>query len=179
MFVQGAGEVRADHIAWEHEEGGHQNNIPRTWKKCCISLRSCRLCSMHVFRTGLMICIHSVTTSCFRFLPSATAFMSSSILARNSGRASLMLKPALFTSQTTPATGGQGGATALGYSALNIGAGFAGNYVGQQVFGGDTTGIGSGVGGAIGSIWGPIGTAIGSFLGEGLETALGNIKTAN
>lgn len=58
---------------------------------------------------------------------------------------------------------------------LNVGAGFAGNYLGQQVFGGNTTGIGSAAGGLVGSIWGPVGTGIGSFLGEGLETGLGNL----
>lgn len=62
----------------------------------------------------------------------------------------------------------------LGSLGLNLGAGFLGNYLGSQVFGG-TSGIGSAVGGFAGSIFGPLGTGIGSFLGSGIEKGLGNL----
>lgn len=69
---------------------------------------------------------------------------------------------------------GQGGWTAAGYGALNMGAGFLGNLAGNQVFG-ETSGIGSAVGGMAGSVFGPLGTAAGSFIGAGIEKALDKV----
>lgn len=62
----------------------------------------------------------------------------------------------------------------------NLGAGmagsFAGNKVGQALFGErKTTGAGGTIGGVIGSAWGPMGTAIGSFLGSLAENAVAKI----
>jgi hypothetical protein len=67
-------------------------------------------------------------------------------------------------------TGGLGASAAnLG---LNVVAGMAGTYAGQQVFQNKgSTGIGATAGGIVGSIWGPVGTAVGSFVGEGIEKA--------
>lgn len=73
---------------------------------------------------------------------------------------------------------GQGGWTAAGYGALNMGAGFVGNLAGNAVFG-ETSGIGSTLGGAVGSIWGPLGTAAGSFIGAGIEKALDKVFGGN
>lgn len=62
----------------------------------------------------------------------------------------------------------------------NLGAGMAGSYagnkVGQALFGDrKTTGAGGTIGGVIGSAWGPMGTAIGSFLGSIAENAVAKI----
>jgi len=63
----------------------------------------------------------------------------------------------------------------LGGQALNLGAGIAGGYLGNEVFG-PTTGIGSTALGFVGSAFGPIGAAIGAFLGSGLESLFGGGK---
>lgn len=66
------------------------------------------------------------------------------------------------------------GLTTTGLGSLaTAGAGIAGGFLGNQVFG-PTSGIGSTIGGIGGSIFGgPIGAAVGSFLGSGLESLLG------
>lgn len=68
--------------------------------------------------------------------------------------------------------------TNLSNLGLNLAGGFAGSYLGGEVFGGDTTGIGSAAGGFTGNalpLPPGVGAAIGSFIGEGLETGLGNL----
>ena len=57
---------------------------------------------------------------------------------------------------------------------LNLGAGFAGGYLGNSLFG-NTSGVGSFLGGAAGSIFGPVGTGVGAFFGSGAERLLGNV----
>ncbi|MEM1142724.1 MAG: hypothetical protein AAGI88_09080 [Pseudomonadota bacterium] len=69
------------------------------------------------------------------------------------------------------------GMTTTGWGALgNLGAGLAGGFLGQRVFG-EGSGIGSALGGIGGSIFGgPIGAALGSFLGSGIDALFGGGK---
>jgi len=76
------------------------------------------------------------------------------------------------------------GSASFGQSLTNLGldagagliGGFAGNKLGQALFGDrKTTGIGSTVGGIAGSVFGPLGTGVGAFLGSIAENAIGKI----
>jgi hypothetical protein len=76
------------------------------------------------------------------------------------------------------------GSASFGQSLTNLGldagagliGGFAGNKLGQALFGDrKTTGIGSTVGGVAGSVFGPLGTGVGAFLGSIAENAIGKI----
>jgi hypothetical protein len=76
------------------------------------------------------------------------------------------------------------GSASFGQSLTNLGldvgagliGGFAGNKLGQALFGDrKTTGIGSAVGGFAGSVFGPLGTGVGAFLGSIAENAIGKI----
>lgn len=76
------------------------------------------------------------------------------------------------------------GSASFGQSLTNLGldvgagliGGFAGNKLGQALFGDrKTTGVGSAVGGIAGSVFGPLGTGVGAFLGSIAENAIGKI----
>lgn len=63
----------------------------------------------------------------------------------------------------------------LAYGAVGLGAGLAGNFLGNAIFGDSKYGsTGATIGGIVGSAFGPLGTLAGSFIGNGLGSLFGN-----
>lgn len=81
---------------------------------------------------------------------------------------------------SAPAAEGVAGGLSTSFTPMNIGAGIAGGFAANKVFGGGVgTDVGSAAGGMIGSIGGPVGTLVGSFIGGGIGSLFGNKKPSN
>jgi len=79
-----------------------------------------------------------------------------------------------------PAGVGTQGGLSTNFSAANVGAGLAGGFAANAVFGGGMgTNVGSTLGGIAGSFGGPVGSFIGSFLGGGIGSMFGKKKPSN
>ena len=93
-----------------------------------------------------------------------------------------------WAGSATAGMGTTGGSSFLGGSMGNYqgmqglagaGAGLAGGWAGNKVFGdSEHGGTLSTIGGTIGAYWGPIGAAIGSFIGSGLGKLIGGSQTS-